>query len=421
MTIVATMRQPHVQVLSMVSSVHFMSHFYGMTLAPLLVFIHNDLGISYTFLGLLMSMQQITSGALQLPIGFAVDRFGAKLILFAGLVVATLGIGLIAFTSAYWMLAVLVVIYGIGNSVFHPADYAILNSSISETRMGRSFSIHTFCGHIGTAIAPTIMLTVTAIWNWRAAIMLSGVLGLIVMVVFLLQWRAMRDDVASVPKKKKNQDPTVAAADAAMTNGQLILHILKAPAILYLFLFFCMSSLAGSGFRNFAIAGLLELHGTPVEAAGGALSGFLFASALGVLIGGYLADKTSRHDLIGAISLMGSAILVVIIGVVDLHYFLLVAAFTLAGLVQGIIRPARDMMIRNAAPKGAQGRVFGFVFSGQSFGGGIAPLTFGIFLDLGMPVWIFFTAALFMVLCMMVMLLSARSSRQEAMAAAPAE
>jgi MFS family permease len=336
------------------------------------------------------------------------------------LVVATLGICLIAFTSAYWMLAVLVVIYGIGNSVFHPADYAILNSSIDETRMGRSFSIHTFCGHIGTAIAPTAMLTVTAIWNWRAAIMMSSVLGLIVMVLFLLQWRAMRDDVATV-KKKKKQDPAVAAADAAMTNGQLLLHILKAPAILYLFLFFCMSSLAGSGFRNFAIAGLLELHGTPVEAAGGALSGFLFASALGVLVGGYLADKTSRHDLIGAISLMGSAILVVIIGIVDLHYFLLVAAFSLAGLVQGIIRPARDMMIRNAAPKGAQGRVFGFVFSGQSFGGGIAPLTFGIFLDLGMPVWIFFTAALFMVLCMMVILLSARSSRHEAMAAAPAE
>jgi FSR family fosmidomycin resistance protein-like MFS transporter len=418
MTIVATMRQPHVQVLSMVSSVHFMSHFYGMTLAPLLVFIHNDLGISYTFLGLLMSMQQITSGVLQLPVGFAVDRFGAKLILFAGLVVATLGIGLIAFATAYWMLAVLVVIYGIGNSVFHPADYAILNSSINETRMGRSFSFHTFCGHIGTAIAPTVMLTVTAIWNWRAAIILSGILGMVVMVLFLLQWRAMRDDVATVPKKKKKQGPAAAAADAAMTNGQLILHILKAPAILYLFLFFCMSSLAGSGFRNFAIAGLLELHGTPVEAAGGALSGFLFASALGVLIGGYLADKTSRHDLIGAISLMGSAILVVIIGLVDLHYFLLVAAFTLAGLVQGIIRPARDMMIRNAAPKGAQGRVFGFVFSGQSFGGGIAPLTFGIFLDLGMPVWIFFTAALFMVLCMTVMLLSARSLRREVMAAA---
>jgi MFS family permease len=317
------------------------------------------------------------------------------------------------------MLGGLIILYGIGNSVFHPADYAILNSSVDETRMGRSFSIHTFCGHIGTAIAPTLILTATAIWNWRVAVMMSGILGLIVMALFLLQWHAMKDDVPPAPKGTKKVDAATAAADATMTTGQLLLHILKSPPILYLFLFFCIASLAGGGFRNFAIAGLLELHGTPVEAAGGALSGFLFASALGVLIGGYLADKTSRHDLIGALAMLCSAILVAIVGAVDLHYFLLVAAFTTAGLVQGIIRPARDMMIRNAAPKGAQGRVFGFVFSGQSFGGGAAPILFGIFLDLGMPIWIFFTSALFMVLCMTVMLLSARSSRQAAALQAP--
>ena len=410
MNIAAAIREPYVRALGLVGAAHFMSHFYGMILPPLFPFLHQDLGVSYTVLGALLSAKRITSGALQLPAGIAVDRFGAKAMLLFGLLTCSLAIGLAGTTESVFVLGVLFIVFGIGNAVFHPTDYSILTSSMPEHFMGRSFSVHTFCGHLGTAVAPAIVLTLTALWDWRVALMASGLVGIIVTLVIGAQWRVLRDGAPAGDKGKKK---TVTAEDAAMTTGALLRHVLASPPMLYLFLFFSISSMAGSGLRDFAVAGLVALHGMPVAAAGGALSGFLFASAFGVLAGGFAADKTRRHDLIAGGGLCVTAVLITIIGGVDLHYTAIVFCFTVAGFVNGMIRPARDMMIRTAAPRGATGKVFGFVFSGQSFGGGIAPVVYGFMLDIGNPSWIFYTSAAFMILCMIVVLLSGRAAGAE--------
>lgn len=420
MKVAAAIREPHVRALGLVGAAHFMSHFYGMALPPLLPFLHQDLGVSYTVLGVLLSVRKITSGALQLPAGIAVDRMGAKAMLLFGLLTCSLAIGLIGTTDSLIVLAALFLLFGLGDAVIHPTNYSILNSSMPENFMGRSFSVHTFCGHLGTALAPAVVLTLTALWDWRLALMASGLAGVVVTLAVGTQWSVLRD---GAPAKRKRKDAAESAKDADMTTGAMLRHVLASPPILYLFLFFSLFSMAGSGLQEFTVAGLVALHGMPVAAAGGALSGFLFASAFGVLAGGYVADKTRRHDLVAGGGLCVAALLIAIIGGVDLHYTLIVFCFTIAGFVNGMIRPARDMMIRNAAPRGATGKVFGFVFSGSSLGGGIAPVVYGFMLDMGNPSWIFYTSAAFMILCMIVVLLSGRAARAAAEGAerAPAE
>jgi MFS family permease len=269
---------------------------------------------------------------------------------------------------------------------------------------------------MGTAVAPVVTLSLVAGlgWGWRNAILASVVVGLVMVLGILSQWNHIQEG-ASKPKSKKSD--SAPAEGKEMSTWQSIMQILVSKPMLFLFLFFSMQSLGTGGFKNFAVAGLKELHGTSLEAAGGALTGFLFASAFGVLVGGVLADYDKRHALTASIALFVTAIISLVIGAVDMHYALLVFFFTLAGLVQGVIRPARDMMIRAASPKGSIGKAFGFVFSGQAIGGAIAPVLFGAMLDFGAPEWVFYASAIFLVLCILAVVGSAREARKAGLTA----
>ncbi|MFM1816397.1 MAG: hypothetical protein RLZ98_3092, partial [Pseudomonadota bacterium] len=153
MTLAVAIREPYVRALGLISAAHFMSHFYGMVLPPLFPFLNADLGISYTVLGILLAANKTVSGLCQLPAGVAVDRIGARSMLLFGLVACSVCIGLLGFISSPILLGIVIIAFGAANSVFHPTDYSILNSSVPEQHMAKSFSMHTFCGHIGTAVA----------------------------------------------------------------------------------------------------------------------------------------------------------------------------------------------------------------------------------------------------------------------------
>ena len=189
--------------------------------------------------------------------------------------------------------------------------------------------------------------------------------------------------------------------------------MLTSPAILFLFLYYAMNTLATGGLRNFAVAGLVETHGATATVANAAFTAFLVSSAAGVLLGGWLADRSHRHEMIAALGLGISAAVLALIGVYSLPMIALVMIFTFAGITHGLIGPSRDMLIRRASPKGSMGKVFGFVFSGQTIGQAVAPLVFGLMIDSGAPAWIFYTSAVFTILCMVVVLISAKHSRVE--------
>ena len=197
MKVAAAIREPYVRALGLVGMAHFMSHFYGMALPSLFPFLHQDLGVSYTFLGVLLSAKKITSGALQLPAGIAVDRVGAKAMLLFGLLSCSLAIGLLGTTNSLIVLAGAFILLGLGDAVVHPTDYSILNSSMPANYMGRSFSVHTFCGHLGTAVAPAVVLTLTALWDWHVALMASGLAGVAVTFAVGAQWSVLRVDASA--------------------------------------------------------------------------------------------------------------------------------------------------------------------------------------------------------------------------------
>jgi MFS family permease len=386
-----------VKILSLISVGHFMSHYFSLTLPPLFIYLREAFDVSYAELGLMMTLSYGASAVVQVPVGFLVDRFGAKLVLTLGLTLLSLGYGLVGLAPVFWVVILLTMIAGIGNSVFHPANYVILNSSISPGRMGRAFSIHTFSGHLGTAVAPVSMILLADLFGWRTAIIAAGVFGLTVMLALLTQWNTISEDTAAKPKKKKE---TAAAAGGAPDG----LALLFSKPIVLFFLFFATLSMTSSGINAFAVTALVTLHGTPLAVASMALTVYLFCSATGILLGGEISDRTQRHDVVAAIVFVMTVAFSLVLAWFDLPLALLVALMAIMGLGQGITRPARDMMLRAAAPKGSVGKVFGFVSAGIMVGSTLAPIPFGYLLDIGRPEWAFYLIAIFMTVALFTVL-----------------
>lgn len=380
-----------VKIVGLISAGHFMSHFYFMALPPLFPYLRDAFGVSYTELGAMLAAIYATATVTQIPVGFMVDRFGARAILTFGLVMMSLGFALMGLAPKFWVLVPLGVLAATGNSVFHPCDYAILNSSISEGRMGRAFSAHNFSGQIGTAVAPAVMIALANWFSWRVALTAVGLFGIVVMLALTTQWSGLRDD--ALPRKKKKEE--TGAAKAA--DAKPVWSILFSKQMVIFFMFFLMLAMTSQGMQAFSIATLVNAHGMTVESASVALSAYLFTMAFGVLLGGELVDRTKRHDLVAAVVFVASAILTVLIGAVDLGFALLIVAMVLLGIGQGIIRPARDMMLRSAAPKGTTGTVFGYVSAGITAGSALAPIPFGWLIDHGHPAWVFYLIAIFMI------------------------
>ena len=257
--------------------------------------------------------------------------------------------------------------------------------------MGRAFSIHTFAGFLGGAVAPAIMAALVATIGGLGALIVAGAVG---PVVALLLIAVGIPDASSADRK----------ADGAAAPQQSIIT----PAIIVLTIFFMLLGLSNAGISNFGVVALMSGYGVTFSAANIALTAFLGASAAGVLAGGYLADRTQRHGQVAAACFAINA--VIIIGHRDDQSAdaVLTAAMGLAGFLGGVIAPSRDMLVRNAAPPGAAGRAFGIVSTGFNFCGILGPLLFGWIMDQNMPHWVFGASVVFMVLTVLLALVTDR-------------
>ena len=384
------------RILGVIGIGHGMSHIYYLVLPPLFLYLREAFDASYAQLGMLVAAMPLASAIVQVPIGFMVDRLGARLVLTVGLVVTSVSTALMGLCTSFWQLAVLCFISGAGNAVFHPTDYAILNSSINPARMGRAFSLHTFTGQIGSALAPVVMIGLAHAFGWRMALVIVGLAGLAALAIVISQWSVMQEDVAERPAKSGSDKPKAEASGSALAT-------VFSPPMLMFFLFFTVLSMMQSGVQVFAATTLTALHGTPVALANTAVSAFLFASAFGVLAGGEMADKFGRHDLVAGIIFAVSAVFCVALAVFSLAGAALVAVMAILGFGQGATRPARDMMLRAATPKGSTGSVFGFVTSGIALGSALAPIPLGWLVDIGRPVLVFYLLAGLMLLALVSM------------------
>jgi MFS transporter, FSR family, fosmidomycin resistance protein len=371
------------QTLLAVSAAHLVSHFYIMVLPVLLPLLKQRLNVSFLDLGLALTTFNVVTGLTQAPTGFLVDRIGARPVLIAGLVLGGLSFFSIAFVTSYpWLLAA-AVMAGLANCVYHPADYAILADSIAEARVGRAFSIHTFAGFLGGAVAPAILLTLAAFGGLETALAVAGCIGLgVALLVFL------------IPNQQPSIDRARAGRSAAKGVGSIAAVL--TPGVLAMTGFFTLLALSNSGIYSFSVVALVATHGVAFAAANVALTAYLACSAIGVLLGGWLADRTGRHGHVAALGFGLAAAIMLLIATLTLPAAALVAAMGVAGIIFGMVQPSRDMLVRRAAPPGTAGRVFGIVSTGFNIGGIIGPILFGWLMDHGEPRWVFGGAVIFM-------------------------
>ncbi|NQW09331.1 MAG: MFS transporter [Alphaproteobacteria bacterium] len=378
------------KVIGLIGVAHFFSHFYILLLPPLFLLLKAEFDVSFVELGLFITVFSAATGVSQIPFGYIVDKLGAKWILIGGLALEGAAFLAIGVAGEYWAILLLMAIAGIANGVYHPADYAILSASVSEKRMGRAFSLHTFTGFAGFAVAPTTIIFLEGLVGWRTGVALCGVAGIVAALALVVFGRTLKHEPGSDRRKAKAAVAGKTAAEAA--GGSILLN----PMILMCLLFFMLLSLSSGGINNFLVSALNALYGTPIEAATLGLTGYLIGSTGGILLGGVIADRTRHHNRVAAICFLLTGIGVLIVGSFAMPVWLLVVLMTVQGLTHGIIMPSRDMIVRSVTPPGSMGKVFGFVSTGFSLGGIVAPLVFGFLLDQGEPRVVFYVIAGFM-------------------------
>jgi MFS transporter, FSR family, fosmidomycin resistance protein len=395
------------RIIPLVCAAHFVSHFYILVLPPLFPFIREFYGVSYTQLGLALTVFNITTALCQTPAGFLVDRIGPRSVLVSGLVLGAACLAIVGAIPSFWLMVAMFALLGVANGVYHPADYAILSQLVSNERAGQAFSIHIFAGFLGTAVTPATMLILQQILGWQGAFLAASVMGLLVAILFLAQPAALFE-APGKPVRPASERPK---------DEKVGWSLLLSPPILLNLLFFVMITFSTTGIQNYSVVALGEAYGTPLTIASGALTANLLLSALGVLVGGVLAARTSRHEWVAASSFAGIAITAIIIGAIDLNVALLFVLMSLNGFVNGLMQPSRDMLVRAVTPDGQFGKVFGFVTTGFNIGGIISPLMFGYVMDAGHPRWVFFLVGCLSVLAILTIVPSfARARRRKAAA-----
>jgi len=385
-TSVRAMPSAESRLIAGVCAAHLMSHYYLLMLAPLLAFVRADFNVSYTELALALTVFNVVSGVLQTPVGFLVDRVGARVVLIVGLALSSAAFAIAGLFNSYWVFIAMYGVAGLGNAAYHPADYSLLSHHSPPERLSQIFAFHTFAGMLGSAIAPVTLLAMQSYFGWRGAYVGAAIFGLIVLAVLLAQ----PEPIAAQRRASKS---------GKGASGAVGWTLLLSPAILLNLAFFVLTSLMGNGLNTYLVVALGALHGTPTAVANIALTSLLTMNAIGVLAGGALAGRIRQHALIAASGLSIAGVVTALIGIFELPSVALIGLTGLSGFSVGATYPSRDMLVRAVTPPGAFGTVFGFVSTGFNIGASIAPIVYGMLMDHGRPSGIFFLSAAVSLVC----------------------
>jgi MFS family permease len=374
-----------------IGSAHFTSHFLQLSIAPLLPILHDELGVDFIQLGFILTVFYTASGAGQVLSGMLVDRFGAHRLLVGGMLLQAISFAAMGLSPGYATLIPLAAMAGLGNSVYHPADLSILSSRVNPAYLGRAFAVHSMAGAAGFASGPLVTGIVGENFGWRAALILAGGFG-VLMATFLAFSRPLR-----LPSGARSVSGATEVRPVAALNTDF-LQIVLMPVMLTGFAYFLLTSFAESGIQSFSITVLAEGYGTKLALATGAVTAYQLGSAGGVLSGGYIADRTSRYERVAATGLVLSALFMFTVAYPALPIAAIIILLACAGFSSGATKPARDLLIRHAAPSGGLGKAFGVVYSGLDVGSLLAPVAYGALLDRNLDNLVFVVSGAVMLL-----------------------
>ena len=371
-----------VKVIGVVGIVHGLSHFFQLVLPPLFPLLRAEFDVSWSTLGALIGVFYVASGICQFSAGFAVDRFGARPVLLGGLglMAGSVLVGS-AVPGVYWLFPI-ALLMGLGNGVFHPADFAVINANVDHKRLGYAYSIHGVGGNLGYALAPLASFGLGSAFGWRTALLVLGALGLVATGLLATQRRTLRSRAhdATAPRH------TLAGS----------FELFRQKPIVLCFAYFCVVTVAGIGIQTFVGTSLHAAYDVSLIIATSALTAYFLGGTAGVLVGGYLATIAKRHNRVAAAGLTSAAVIMLLLAAFPGLAQWSVAVLAAVGFAIGSTGPSRDMIVRNATPPGASGRVYGFVYSGLDLGATLSPVLIGVLLDYGSPrmVFVFIAAAL---------------------------
>ncbi len=357
-------------VIGLVGLAHMVSHFSQLLLAPLFPWLKDEFNASYTELGFLMTLFFVVSCAVQAASGFLVDRMGPRPILFGGLALVGLAAFGYALSPNYWAMAACSVLAGIGNGVFHPVDYTLLNRKVSAPRLGHAYSFHGITGSLGWALAPALLVPLALAFGWRVALAGAGTLAFAVLLVLWLYRHRL-----TLPQAA----PVASRAGAQRAEGSF--DFLRIPAVWMCFFFFFFYAVVLSVIQAFAPEAARQLHGVPVALAAVCLTVYMVCSAGGMVLGGFLASDPQRCEKVVAAGFGCAALIALAIGFSPIPALAVPALFGAMGFASGIAAPSRDLLVKRSTPANATGRVYGVVYSGLDIGQALAPLLFGSLMD----------------------------------------
>jgi FSR family fosmidomycin resistance protein-like MFS transporter len=358
--------------IGLVGLAHMVSHFSQLLLAPLFPWLKDALNASYAELGFLMTIFFVTSCAVQTASGFVVDRLGPRPVLFAGLSLLGLAAFGFAASTGYWMMAFFAIVAGIGNGVFHPVDYTLLNRKVSATRLGHAYSVHGITGSLGWALAPAMMVPIALAYSWRAALASAGVLAFAVLAVLWFHRERLSLPAALRP-----------AQGAVHAGGEDPMAFLRIPAVWMCFGFFFFYAMSLSVVQAFAPEAARQLHGVPLALVAVCLTIYMVCAAGGMVLGGFLASDPARCERVVGVGFGLAASIALLLAFANLPAAAVPVLFGAMGFSAGIAGPSRDLLVKKSTPDNATGRVYGVVYSGLDIGQAISPLIFGVLMDHG--------------------------------------
>jgi MFS transporter, FSR family, fosmidomycin resistance protein len=355
-------------IIALVGLAHMISHYSQLLLPPLFPWLREALAASYTQLGFLMTIFFAVSCAVQTSSGFLVDRYGPRPILFGGLALLAGAAFGFALSPDYWTMALCSVLAGIGNGVFHPVDYTLLNRKVSARRLGHAYSFHGITGSLGWALAPAVVVPVAIAFSWRVALMTAGTVAFGVLLVLWLN-------------RARLALPPSAPQQSATSGSEGSFGFLGIPAVWMCFAFFFFWAIVLSGVQAFAPEAARQLHGVPVALAAMCLTVYMVCSAGGMVLGGFLVSDPARCERVVGAGFGGAAVVALFIALAPVAALAVPALFGLMGFATGVAGPSRDLLVKKSTPEHATGRVYGVVYSGLDIGQALAPLAFGMLMD----------------------------------------